>query len=308
MKRWGGMLGAPAERFQVFPFLQFGHNYNAVSRRAMYGFVNRHFQLGHEEPIEERDFLPLTREEMSVWNEEHPAPRSRGAVHERALLDWWAKNSKLQMASMAARMADDDAVAEKFHQVVGGGWATIVGRTLDEAGPIEYTLSAKRFAERGIGMTGLLTASRHGEQVPALFLHPGESWNGEVLLWIHSEGKETVLDEGGQVRQELLALAARSQCGGATVIGATLVNLSGRRLGTVASMEDPWFVPGAVKYGDVPSLVALAAPAPVLMVGEEPVNLAPALAAYAAEGQPERLTVRGDEFDAPAVFEWLQAQ
>ena len=34
------------DKVQLFPFLQFGHNYNHVSRAAMYGWLNQHLGLG----------------------------------------------------------------------------------------------------------------------------------------------------------------------------------------------------------------------------------------------------------------------
>ena len=52
--------------------IRFKHNYNLVNRTVMYGFFNRHFGLGFDEPIEERDFVPLTRDEATVWTGDHP--------------------------------------------------------------------------------------------------------------------------------------------------------------------------------------------------------------------------------------------
>ncbi len=39
------------DKVQLFPFLQFGHNYNAVSREAMYGWLNTHLGLGLDAPV-----------------------------------------------------------------------------------------------------------------------------------------------------------------------------------------------------------------------------------------------------------------
>ncbi len=386
------LLGAPANRFEVFPYLQYGHNYNAVSRQAMYGFVNRHFQLGRDEPVEEWEFVPLSREEMSVWGDGHPAPASRGAVHEQSLLRWWRQDSATQLAALVSRMPSDEGAAKSFRRIVGGGWRTILGRSLAEVGEIDYTLSAKEESDQGLGlgMTGLLTVSRHGEQVPALFLHPGEDWNGEVVLWVDARGKRAALNEAGHVRQEILglveadysvmlidtlltgeftedgkaveqartdeksfpgytfgynrslfakrvhdvlsavafvttnekwnvrklhfvapdplgavlALAARTQCGHGAVMGKTLVNLEGVRLADAPTMDHPWFVPGSVKYGDVPGLLALCAPAPVLVVGETEESLALAVASYLGTGGRGKLSIR-DEIDEESAMAFL---
>ncbi|MFT4639191.1 MAG: cephalosporin-C deacetylase-like acetyl esterase, partial [Verrucomicrobiales bacterium] len=374
------MVAVP-ERFAVFANLQFGHNYNVVSREAMYGFVNKHFQLGHVEPIRERDFTPLTRIEMSVWTEEHPAPKSVGAVHEEGLLRWWAEDSDAQLSSLALRMPNDAGAARSFREMVGGAWKTILGRTLEDVGPIEFTLSTK---VKGTAMTGLLTVAAREEQVPALFLHPSEDWNGEVVLMINAEkGKQAILgadaeafvaagysvmsidvlhtgesakDGRGQGKVplddgrsaavsaftfgynhplfvqrvhdvltaiafivenpqwdakklhlvgldgggSLLALAARFQCGEESKMGKTAL-LEQKRFEEVSQIDDPWFVPGAVKYGDTSGLVALCAPAPVLVSKSV---MSPAAEAYLAIDAKEMLDVR-DKPNLKGVIAWL---
>ena len=40
----------------------------------MYEFVNQHLKLGIDEPIADRKYRRLSREELSVWNNEHPQP------------------------------------------------------------------------------------------------------------------------------------------------------------------------------------------------------------------------------------------
>jgi len=53
---------------------QFAHNYNSVSRTAMYAWFNWHFHLGFTGPIVEKDYRRLTREEATVWDAAHPPP------------------------------------------------------------------------------------------------------------------------------------------------------------------------------------------------------------------------------------------
>ena len=59
------MLGHRDRLTGVF-HVQFKHNYNQVNRLAMYSFFNRHFKLGVDQPIAEREYLPLSIEEASV--------------------------------------------------------------------------------------------------------------------------------------------------------------------------------------------------------------------------------------------------
>ena len=73
LRRLYSMLGVE-KNFSVSAFLQYGHNYNMVSRGAVSTWFNRQFRLGSAEPVVERDFKPLTRKEASVWNADHPSP------------------------------------------------------------------------------------------------------------------------------------------------------------------------------------------------------------------------------------------
>ncbi len=89
------------EQYRVFgeagnvkhrPLLQFPHNYNCVSRAAMYEFVNRHLKLGLDSPIVEAEYKRLSREELTVWNKEHPEPAG-GPEFEQRLLDRIARSN-----------------------------------------------------------------------------------------------------------------------------------------------------------------------------------------------------------------------
>ena len=74
LKRHYAMLGAP-DNVMLHDRTEFKHNYNQPTRLAMYGWFNQHLALGHSEPIIERDYQRLTREEMSVWTKRTPGPR-----------------------------------------------------------------------------------------------------------------------------------------------------------------------------------------------------------------------------------------
>ena len=72
----------------------------------MYSFVNQHLDLGHDEPIVDRDFQPLSNAEMSVWYDEHlrPSRDPAGAAHERALLEWITNDSQRQIKALVPRV------------------------------------------------------------------------------------------------------------------------------------------------------------------------------------------------------------
>ena len=67
------MIGNEADVY-CRPMLNFKHNYNYVTRATMYQWMNRHLDLGLDDPVIEQDFDPLTESETSVWSDEHPRP------------------------------------------------------------------------------------------------------------------------------------------------------------------------------------------------------------------------------------------
>jgi hypothetical protein len=97
LKKLYGLYGA-TDRFTFQSATHFGHNYNHVTRVAMYGFMNRLFGLGLKEPILEKDFQYLTSEELSVWDKEHPEPKS-GVAFEAEFLAAWKADVEKQLQS-----------------------------------------------------------------------------------------------------------------------------------------------------------------------------------------------------------------
>ncbi len=95
------MMGAP-ENVKLFAHPEFPHNYNIVTREHIYGFFNEHLKLGlPEERLKERDYEPLTREQLAVWDDRHPAPEG-GAEFEKQLLKWWYEDAQQQMQTSVA--------------------------------------------------------------------------------------------------------------------------------------------------------------------------------------------------------------
>jgi hypothetical protein len=91
-------LGAP-KNVELVNNVHFNHNYNYVNRSAFYAFLNKHFQLGLEQPVVEEDYQRLSRDEMSVWDSAHPAPPS-GDDYERRLCRQLAEAAARQIADL----------------------------------------------------------------------------------------------------------------------------------------------------------------------------------------------------------------
>ena len=116
LKKLYGLYGVP-DAVTLHNAVHFPHNYNHVTRVPMYGFMNRLFGLGMEEPILEKDFQVLKDVDMTVWDESHPKPPA-GIEFESDLLARWAKDVQSQVeASPQVRLAGWQAVLEPANRV-----------------------------------------------------------------------------------------------------------------------------------------------------------------------------------------------
>src|SRR6266516_204836 len=135
LKQLYTLLGAPdnvmLKRGEHFP-----HNYNAVSRGAFYGWLNRHFNLGFKEPVLERDYQPLTKAELTVWDTAHPAPKAADPDFERQMLAWFHHDAQRQLAESAKSL-------ERFREVFGGALDIILDGGLADAGDVEWEMLDK---------------------------------------------------------------------------------------------------------------------------------------------------------------------
>lgn len=101
-------------------------------------------------------------------------------------------------------------------------------------------------------------------------------------------------------------VAAAAAVAGDTV-DRVAVDTAGFRFARLTSFDDAAFLPGIVKYGDLPALVALAAPRPLWLTGEKGQVPRIVRQSYTAAGQPAAAsTYQGDEAgEAQAAVDWL---
>lgn len=379
------LLGAEG-KVQAFPFLHFPHNYNYVSRAAMYGWFNKHLNLGLEEPVIEEDFQPLSIAEMSVWNDSHPKPPA-GDDFERGLSRRIAEASDKQIAEMAPK---DAASLAKYREVIGGAFDVLIGHGLPAAGAVEFEKTQENDRGSYLEFAGLLRNAEHGQELPTIFLQP-KTWNKQVVIWVDPAGKASLYGTDGALKPEVNKLLA----GGAAVAASDLiyqgeflapgeapaknrkvntdrqfagftygynhplfaqrvhdllslisfvknneqkperidliglgsagpwaaaacvqagdavqkvaVDTAGFRFAKLNQFDDAQFLPGAVKYGDLPALLALAAPHPLWLAGEGAESPAIVKAAFVAAGTPNDLQSYGGApaEAAGAAVDWL---
>ena len=209
-----GMLGAKKNVY-CRELLHFPHNYNYVSRATMYSWFNRHMKLGLQEPIVEEDFEFLTAEENKVWNDEHPQPEG-GEDYERSLVKDLATASDKQIAALTPHDADS---LQKYREVVGGAFQTIIGRSVPDYDDIKRTKVDKQKRNGFLYFEDIVHLDSAGEELPVISLFPtGAEWNGDVVIWIDGQGKRGLFTESGDARNEVVRLLDA----GATVVSADL--------------------------------------------------------------------------------------
>jgi dienelactone hydrolase len=211
LKQLYSLVGAPnnvmLKRGEHFP-----HNYNAVSRGAFYGWVNRHFNLGFKEPVVERDYQRLSREQLTVWDTEHPAPKANGPEFERTLTGWFEQDARKQLSAAA----DNDPAA--WRKLVGGGLEIVLDGGLQELGGIDWDMKNKEERSSWIQMSGLLRNKTYNEEIPAVFCYP-KQWNGRTVIWLSSQGKSGLYNADGSLQSDVQRLVDA----GSTVVGLDLL-------------------------------------------------------------------------------------
>jgi len=103
-----------------------------------------------------------------------------------------------------------------------------------------------------------------------------------------------------------LVAAARAIAGGA--IDQAAIDTRGFRFADLTSYRDPDFLPGAVKYGDLPALLALSAPHPLWIGGEQGGIPELVRGAYASSGQADHVESSPLQNSADVAVDWLIAQ
>jgi hypothetical protein len=210
LKQLYSLMGAP-DKVMLKRGEHFPHNYNAVSRSAFYTWLNRHFKLGFQEPVIERDYQVLKPQELTVWDDQHPAPKAAGPGFERELLRWFHDDAQKQLAA-------EQATPERFRASCLGGWDVVLGSRWPEAGEVEC--ETVRTSDRGSWnqTSALLRNKTAHEELPAIFCSPKQG-NGQTVLWLSAEGKSALFAADGSLQPGLEKLVKS----GATVVGVDLL-------------------------------------------------------------------------------------
>lgn len=214
----------------------FPHNYNAVTRSGFYALLNKHFKLGFEAPIIERDYQPLPKEKLTVWDHAHPAPKSGDPEFERGLLKWLKSDAEEQLLAAAK-------TTEGREQVLRPAIEALIGRPYAQAGKISFPEASTQWRDSHFRTQGRLLNATYGEEVAVDWLQPTKP-TGEVVIWLDDAGKGSARLPNGTIRPELQELIDR----GVGVITADLFLQDDKKLKQTRIVTGPREVP-AYTYG-----------------------------------------------------------
>ena len=179
----------------------FPHNYNAVTRMGFYEVLNRHFKLGQVSPIVEKDYVPLPKEKLTVWDAEHPAPKADDADFERGLLKWLKSDAEQQLRAAAK-------TPEGREQVLRPAIESLIGRPYAQAGAVGFPDASTQWRDSHFRTQGKLLNATYGEEVTIDWLQPVNP-TGEVVIWLDDAGKGSARLADGSIRPELQTLIDR---------------------------------------------------------------------------------------------------
>ncbi|MDF1860381.1 MAG: acetylxylan esterase [Verrucomicrobiales bacterium] len=236
--------------------LHFSHNYNYVTRKIMYEWFNEHLRLGLKTPIIEEDFPRLTEEEHAVYDDQHARPAG-GDDFERTLTHWLADQSDQQLAALspeerAKTVAEawqilvgvddpitDDGTANWISVESADGISTISLGALPEMKETPVVENKREFAGYTHGYNHSIFANRARTLLARIRT---ARQRGDTVILFAKDGSEPIA----------LAAAAAAEPGAVKKIS---LGSDKFRFASIASYRDVDFIPGSVKYGDLPGLI-----------------------------------------------------
>ena len=234
LKRLYALYGAE-DKVMLHRGEHFPHNYNAVSRTAFYTWLNRHFKLGQTDPVLEHDYTVSTRDELSVWDAQHPQPAG-GEDFERRLL-------REENAADQKSLATAAKSPELFRQTLLPAWEILLDTPAARGGAASWTQKFKKDHDRWIEMGGMVVNTSRQQEIPAVFLYP-KKWNTRTVIWLTGQGKDGLYGSDGRLVPAVQQLVD----GGTTVVGVDLIyqgefTKDGRPLGQAPVVANPREVP-----------------------------------------------------------------
>jgi len=246
------MMGV-ADRLSAVFHTQFPHNYNQLNRAAMYAFFNQHFSLGHE-LIVERDFLPLSQSEATVWSSSYPKPSGDqvGDLHETRLLALASQDSDQKIGALVPESREG---VQSYRDTVGAAWEILIGRREDQVGKVVYQATSSTKTAHWVVQWGTIRNLDHKEQLPVLKFVPQQKTDKKVsVIWVTHDGKNSAF-ENGKVAEEIRLIVKAGytvivpELFGQGELAATVVKDQSQRLWFQRDGDKGWHKFSGYTYG-----------------------------------------------------------
>lgn len=355
--------------------LEFGHNFNQVSREAMYRWFKTHLEFDGEPVESEIDFL--SQNELTVFDDTlHSRPKG-GEAFEVGLLKRIAERDRKLLEE---KLFSKNTTPEDFEETIGGfldvvsacgreslGDAKYVELKADNAAiaRFDHTFSIGQSGGKGIFRENhpnpsvafdVLLLDRNGS-LPSdsdslsndLFQQLQENnigvqtfrgpWTGRkeparrvnnpreaagytlgynapelvqrALTWRPNTKHMSFTPASFVVAldRSVLEVAVNAhQLANDPNIAGVVVNTSGFRFDKINDIRDPDLLPGASKYYDLPGLLSMLAPKPLLLIGEDETSARIVVRAYAVNGKKQNLTLveKMDDEAVTTITNWIK--
>ncbi len=284
-----GLYNQP-DRVQVWVHPEFGHNYNAVSRKYMYDWIASQLPL-EQADLTEREFERKTPEELTVFTAEHPRPAD--ALDAAGLRREWIAQAQAKLQHWETAVGTED-----YERIVGAAARVLLGGHPPAAEQLllavaeEETESAENQETRDPACEAYLVAHREtGTVIPLVVCRPTAHQNSpgqnEWALWFSYQGTDLLTDADHPQAASVRALLAR----GITVAAADLRGCGANRPGS----SQPVLQVNQQYYGYTHGYIA-----PTLT--NQTQDLRAVVVAVLREWQPKSLQLIGTDGLGPAVL------
>lgn len=198
--------------------LHFPHNYNYVSRSAMYQWINRHLDLREKEPIVESDYHRLSKDDLTVWNESHPSPPEELTFTDR-LLEQWKQDTQSQIRGW---FPSDMISFSPFQAKLREAWRILLRHRPDHDFGVSVTklkVETRSDYQASWGLLRYQTIDQHQAAIPMVLLKPLKTLITKTVLWVSRDGKAALFDADGGLKSGVRKLIQS----GVAVIGLDLL-------------------------------------------------------------------------------------
>lgn len=190
LKQLYKVLGAE-QNVAAEAWVQFPHNYSKPSREFMYSWFVEHL-LGKPGTVAEQKFVPVPPKELRVFDEKHPRPKDE--VTAEKLRQVMTQASDARMATILPKEMDKRLPTD-FHKIVGSALRVMIHDELPATVAVRTGPLESKFGELTLHRA-VLGRVDEKDTLPAAGLSGPKCTGERVVIWLHPDGKSSLLEKG----------------------------------------------------------------------------------------------------------------